>query len=92
MSPPYNIILSDVPWRFRNWSSDELASRGEKWGRANGRSPYDVMDTEDIKALPIHKLADKDCVLFFWATYPKLNEAFEIIKAWGFEYKTVAFT
>jgi len=37
-------------------------------------------------------VADDNCVLFLWVTMPKLNECFDLIKAWGFEYKTVAFT
>jgi len=49
------------------------------------------MNIEDIKNLPIHKLADDDCILFMWVTMPKLNEVFDVIKAWGFEYKTVGF-
>ena len=88
----YQIILADPPWRFKNWSMKELATRGEKWARKNGRSPYNVMDNEDIYKLPIQEIADKNCILFLWATYPKLQEALETIKAWGFEYKTVAFT
>ena len=88
----YQIIYADPPWRFKNWSMTELAKRGEKWARRNGRSPYDVMDNKDIYELPIKELSDKNCVLFLWATYPKLQEALETIKAWGFEYKTVAFT
>ena len=70
----------------------ELATRGEKWARKNGRSPYDVMDLEDIANLPIQSIAADNCVLFLWATHPKLEEAFYIIKKWGFTYKTVAFT
>ena len=58
----------------------------------NGRSPYDVMDNVDIYNLPIKTIADNNCILFLWATYPKLQEALETIKAWGFIYKTVAFT
>jgi site-specific DNA-methyltransferase (adenine-specific) len=46
------------------------------------------MKNEDICSLPIKDLADKDCVLFIWGTYPKLPELLEVIKAWGFEYKT----
>jgi len=88
----YQIIYADPPWRFKNWSMTELAKRGEKWARKNGRSPYDVMDNEDIYKLPIKELSDKNCILFLWATYPKLQEALETIKAWGFTYKTVAFT
>lgn len=50
------------------------------------------MDNEQIYSLPIEDITDKNCILFLWATYPKLNEALETIKRWGFEYKTVAFT
>lgn len=88
----FNIILADPPWRFKNWSMKELANRGEKWARRNGRSPYDVMDTEGIAALPVQNITAKNAILMMWATYPKLVDAIEVVKAWGFEYKTVAFT
>ena len=88
----YQIIYADCPWRFKNWSMDELAKRGERWARKAGRSPYNVMDTQSIASLPILPMADKDCVLFLWATYPKLEDALTVVKGWGFEYKTVAFT
>ena len=70
----------------------ELAKRGEKWARRNGRSPYDVMDTEAIATLPVEQITAKNAVLMLWATYPKLPEAFEVIAAWGFTYKTVGLT
>lgn len=91
-SNKFNIIYADPPWRFKNWSMKELAKRGEKWARRNGRSPYDVMNHNDICALDIAGIAAKNSILFMWATYPKLEEAFEVIKAWGFVYKTVGFT
>ena len=37
------------------------------------------------------ELAAKDSALFLWATFPQLNEAFRVIDAWGFKYKTLAF-
>lgn len=89
---PFGAILADCPWRFRNWSMSELAARGERWARRNGRSPYDVMDTDAIGALPVRELAAPDCILFCWATYPKLEDALRVVKAWGFQYKTVAHT
>ena len=46
---------------------------------------------EDIKALPVGELAAKDCALFLWITFPCLCEALEVLAAWGFSYKTVAF-
>ena len=49
------------------------------------------MKLSDICALPVASLTDKDCALFMWVTFPNLKEAFEVISAWGFEYKTVAF-
>lgn len=50
------------------------------------------MPLEDIKALPVEELAGRDCVLFLWATFPMLQEALDVIHAWGFKFKTVAFT
>ena len=49
------------------------------------------MSIEDIKALPVGDLAAKDCALFMWITFPCLQEALEVLTAWGFVYKTVAF-
>lgn len=49
------------------------------------------MNIEDIKALPVADIAEKDCALFLWVTFPCLLEGFEVIRAWGFTYKTVAF-
>jgi N6-adenosine-specific RNA methylase IME4 len=88
----YPIIYADPAWRWKNWSSAAAAVKGEKWGRANGRAPYDCMDTADICALPVSDIAAKDCVLFCWATYPKLPDALQVIAAWGFTFKTCAFT
>ena len=41
--------------------------------------------------LPISDIADKDCALFIWTTNTHLPQAIEVIKAWGFTYKTVGF-
>jgi N6-adenosine-specific RNA methylase IME4 len=77
----YKIIYADPPWHYN-------------FSKSNKRSPnnkYKTMDLEDIKSLPINDIADKDCILFMWATYPKLLDALEVIKAWSFIYKTVGF-
>ena len=49
------------------------------------------MTLEDIRSLPVSNLAEQDCALFLWVTDPMLPEAFKLIDAWGFAYKTVAF-
>jgi N6-adenosine-specific RNA methylase IME4 len=51
-----------------------------------------VQPKEWIDNLPVKNIADKNCVLFLWVTMPKLNECWDLITNWGFEYKTVAFT
>jgi site-specific DNA-methyltransferase (adenine-specific) len=49
------------------------------------------MSVDEICKLGVAELAADDCVLFLWATFPQLQEALRVIKAWGFQYKTVAF-
>jgi len=80
----YKAILADPPWSFKNFSK-----KGES---RNVNKHYDVMKLADIKALPVGELADKNSVLFMWATGPLLDKAFDVINAWGFTYKTLAFT
>lgn len=80
----YQIIYAEPPWRYVVWS--------EKGGGRTAASHYDVMRFVDLLNLPVQNLADGNCILFLWATYPMLPEAFEVIKRWGFHYKTVAFT
>jgi len=53
---------------------------------------YPTMSLSEICALSVAEIAANDSVLFLWATYPNLREAFAVIDAWGFKYKTVAFT
>lgn len=74
----YKVIYADPPWRY-----DFAETKNRKI-----ENHYPSMDIEDIKKLPIAELADDDCVLFMWATAPKLIEAIDVIKSWGFTYKT----
>ena len=77
----YNIIYADPPWKHDAWAAGNKAPNLH----------YPTMTTEEISALPISELADNDCALFLWATYPHLPEALQVIKAWGFDYSTAAF-
>ena len=49
------------------------------------------MSIDKLCALPVETLAAKDSLLFLWATFPMLPEALQLIRAWGFTFKTVAF-
>ena len=76
----YGVIYADPPWRYNM-----------KRGHGVAENHYPTMSIEEICALPVASLADKECALFLWATFPQLPEALEVIKAWGFHFKTVAF-
>lgn len=79
----YGAIYADPPWSFRNWS--------DKGTGRNAISHYDCLDRQTLASLPVADLAAEDCVLFLWVTDPMLPDAFELIKAWGFTFKTVGF-
>jgi N6-adenosine-specific RNA methylase IME4 len=78
----FGAILGDPPWRFATWSAKGV-----------GRAPdYSTMSLDDIVMLPIGDLAANDSVLFLWACWPMLADALKVIEAWGFKYKTCAFS
>ena len=79
----YSIIYADPPWQYKVYS--------KKGAGRSAESHYPTMSIEDIRALPVGELADRDCALFLWITFPTLLEALTVIEAWGFTYKTVAF-
>lgn len=76
----YDFIMADPPWSFDNYSA-----KGEA---KNAKAHYDCMSVADICALPAGDLASKDCLLWLWATNPMLDVAFDVIRAWGFQFKT----
>jgi N6-adenosine-specific RNA methylase IME4 len=80
----YGVIYADPPWRFRTWSESNQ--------KKAAKNHYDLMELADIKKLPVQDMAADDCVLLMWACNPMIPQALEVIEAWGFKYKTVAFT
>lgn len=84
----YQIIYADPPWEYKQFSKNKGID--PKFGSV--LSQYKTMSIEELCKLPIKNLADDSCILFMWATMPNLDRAFEVIKAWGFIYKTCAYT
>jgi len=79
----YKVIYADPPWMFATYSA-----------KGRGRCAdvhYNVMGSEALAGLPVAEWADDNCILLMWATDPLLPQAFELIRAWGFTYKTVGF-
>lgn len=83
MKKKYSIIYADPAWSYR-----DKASAGQR----GASFKYDVMSIDDIKALPVKDIAEDDCLLFLWVTFPMLQEGLDTIEAWWFKYKTMAFT
>jgi N6-adenosine-specific RNA methylase IME4 len=74
----YGVIYADCPWRFELWAEsgkDRVAD-----------NHYPTMPTEAIKVLRVP--AADNCVLFLWATVPMLDQNIEVLKAWGFTYRS----
>lgn len=76
----YPVLYVDPPWRYEHVKTESRAIENQ----------YPTMSLDEIKALPIDDVAFDDCVMFMWATSPKLAEAFEVLKAWNFSYRTCA--
>ena len=75
----YNIIYADPPW-------DE--SGGGKIKRGADRH-YPLMKTKDIAALKVKEIAADNAHLYLWVTNNFLPDGLEVMKAWGFKYKTI---
>lgn len=80
----YNIIYADPPWEYKK-------TGGKKSSRGMAKQFYETMSIEEIKGLPISRIANDDSVLFMWCTYPQLEAGLEVIKAWGFNYFGLGF-
>tara|TARA_Y100000310_G_scaffold144390_1_gene143663 strand:- start:29798 stop:30340 length:543 start_codon:yes stop_codon:yes gene_type:complete len=82
MNKKYQIIYADPPWKYQNGGVPQ----------AGVNAQYATMHIESIKALPIASIADNPSVLLLWATFPQMEEALSVIRAWGFTYKTLGFS
>jgi len=80
----YGIIYADPPWAY-------LWGTGKDGGNFAPEKHYPTMTTEEICALDVRSLRAPNCVLALWATAPCLPDAFRVLEAWGFKYKTVLF-
>ena len=81
----YQIIYADPPWFYNKRNNENTRfCRG-----VHGH--YPVMKTEQICALPVGDISDRDCALILWVTFPHLKDGLLVVENWGFKYVTVAF-
>lgn len=86
----YAVIYADPPWSYYN---DMTVTPDEnKSGKGLMKKvPYPVMSSEDIKRMRVSEISEDNCILFIWTTDYHLSRCCEVIKEWGFEYKTLGF-
>lgn len=77
----YKTIYADPPWQFSN-RTGKVAPEHKRLNR------YSTMKLEDIIKLPVSEVADDKCHLYLWVPNALLPDGLEVMKAWGFEYKT----
>lgn len=91
----YDIIYVDPPWDYSylgsNFDSNFTRSKTGFDAVVSAKEHYNTMKNEDIANLPVSEMAADNSLLFIWITNPHIDIGMKIIKAWGFEYKTVAF-
>jgi len=80
-SKKYNVIVADPPWQYRNKKTGGSMKSGSD-------AKYPTMSLDEICVLKIPNICEKDCVLFLWGTTPLADYAIDVMKAWGFDYKT----
>ena len=73
-------IMADPPWRFQN-STGKVAPEHKRLNR------YGTMTLEEIKALPVAKIAAPTAHLYLWVPNALLPDGLAVMEAWGFKYK-----
>lgn len=75
----HSVHYWDPPWEYEEGTTDDTRQIANK---------YPPMKLADICALPVQSLCTPDAVMYMWTTAPKLEEAFEVMRAWGFSYRS----
>lgn len=86
-SASFGCVYADPPWEYPEGFPTQTTVNGE-WQPVEIKPlPYPSMTVPEICALPVNRLAAKDCRLFLWTTNRYLRAAFDVLDAWGFEYR-----
>lgn len=81
VSRTYRCVLADPPWHHKTYSAKGITRRSPS-------HHYDTMSLAEIMEMPVKDLADTDCWLFLWTTWPHMEQAFAVIRSWGFKYSS----
>lgn len=88
----FGTIVADPPWKYSERGDHNAGLNGfggSKVG-AGVETRYNLMPLADIKALDIGaRYAEENAHLYLWTTVGFVDEAFDVMRAWGFTYKTM---
>jgi N6-adenosine-specific RNA methylase IME4 len=84
----YEILYCDPPWNYKG-QTQHGGTKTSDTGSAQAH--YPTMTLDNLKCLNVDDLASNDSLLFMWSSSPHLDQAIELMKAWGFKYSTIAF-
>ena len=94
----YQVIYADPPWFYNGKLQFDKSSKSKdkidikkNIFISTASFKYPTLKTEELKKLKVEDISEKDCILFMWTSNPHLDQAIELGKSWGFDYKTVAF-
>jgi N6-adenosine-specific RNA methylase IME4 len=74
-------ILADPPWRFDNRT-------GKVSPEHHRLSQYATLANKDIGDLPVDKIAAANAHLYLWCPNAIIPVGLEVMRGWGFTYKT----
>ncbi len=77
----FSTILADPPWQFQN-RTGKMAPEHKRLNR------YPTMKLQEIKDLPVQAVVKEPAHLYLWVPNALLSEGLEVMKFWGFTYKT----
>ncbi len=78
---PFSTVYADPPWRFQN-RTGKMAPEHQRLLR------YPTMTLEEILELPVNRLAAAEAHLYLWIPNALIAEGLEVMRRWGFTYKT----
>lgn len=97
-SEKYDVIYADPPWDYggkMQYDKSSIKSINVGFEKnvfiSAANFKYPTLKLKELKELDVNSIATDDCILFMWTTGPQMANSIELGKAWGFEYKTIAF-
>ena len=76
----YGIIYADPPWAYGRPSNPSM-----------GQKPYCTMPLDELKRMGVEGISEDNALLFMWSSGALLQDSLDLMDAWGFKYRTIAF-